>query len=188
MFVEDGQGLKTQPYDESKVKDPSLIIYFPVKVVGSDIVVTNGDQTDTIEESLKAGKCFRHALRKRTFEPDAPNFTPRISAILHTRGAYFYEMSILKSADKEGKACNRYFFDFEPIAGEGRFIHTYQGDGNPLPSFEGEPERVSLPADFKSFAEEIWNSLNEENKISLYCRAIDLKSGKVENILRNKYE
>ncbi len=188
VFVEDGQGLKTQPYDESKVKDPSLIIYFPVKVVGSDIVVTNGDQTDTIEESLKAGKCFRHALRKRTFEPDAPNFTPRISAILHTRGAYFYEMSILKSADKEGKACNRYFFDFEPIAGEGRFIHTYQGDGNPLPSFEGEPERVSLPADFKSFAEEIWNSLNEENKISLYCRAIDLKSGKVENILRNKYE
>ena len=188
VFVEDGQGLKTQPYDESKVKDPSLIIYSPVKVVGGDIVVTNGDQTDTIEESLKAGKCFRHALRKRTFEPDAPNFTPRISAILHTRGAYFYEMSILKSADKEGKACNRYFFDFEPIAGEGRFIHTYQGDGNPLPSFEGEPERVSLPADFKAFAEEIWNSLNEENKISLYCRAIDLKSGKVENILRNKYE
>ncbi len=188
VFVEDGQGLKTQPYDESKVKDPSLIIYSPVKVVGGDIVVTNGDQTDTIEESLKAGKCFRHALRKRTFEPDAPNFTPRISAILHTRGTYFYEMSILKSADKEGKACNRYFFDFEPIAGEGRFIHTYQADGNPLPSFEGEPERVSLSADFKAFAEEIWNSLNEENKISLYCRAIDLKSGKVENILRNKYE
>lgn len=188
VFVEDGQGLKTQPFDESKVKDPSLIIYSPVKVVGKDIIVTNGDQTDTIEESLKAGKCFRHALRTRTFEPDAPNFTPRISAILHTEGKFFYELSILKSADKEGKACNRFFFDYEPVAGTGHFIHTYMTDGNPLPSFEGEPEAVSIPADLKAFAEEIWNNLNEENKISLYCRAVDLKTGAVENVLYNKYQ
>lgn len=188
VFVEDGQGLKTKAYDESKVKDPSLIIYSPVKVVGSDHIVTNGDQTDTVEESLKAGKCFRHALKTRTFEPDAPNFTPRISAILHTGGKYSYEMSILKSADKEGTACNRFFYDYEPLAGVGHFIHTYQTDGNPLPSFEGEPEPVVIPADFKAFAEEIWNSLNAENKISLYCRAIDLKSGACENILFNKYE
>lgn len=187
VFAEEGQGLKTKPYDESKVSDPSLIIYSPVKVVGKDIIVTNGDQTDTIEQALKAGKCFRHALKTRTFEPDKPNFTPRISAILHTGGRYSYEMSILKSADENGACCNRFFFDYEPVAGVGHFIHTYRSDGDPLPSFEGEPEPVVIPSDFKTFASEIWRSLNEENKISLYCRAVDLKSGAVENILYNKY-
>lgn len=188
IFVEDGQGLRTEPYDSSKVQDPSLIIYSPVKVVGKDVIVTNGDQTDTIETALQAGKCFRHALKTRCFEPDAPNFTPRISAILHTEGKYTYEMSILKSANKEGTACNRFFYDYEPVAGVGHLIHTYMQDGNPLPSFEGEPEPVVIGANFKAFAEEIWNSLNEENKISLYCRAIDLQTGAVENILYNKYE
>ncbi len=186
VFVEEGDNLKTQAYDESRVVDPSLIIYYPVKVVGKDVIVTNGDQTDTIAESVKAGKCFRHALRTRCFEPDAPNFTPRISAILHLSGKFNYEMSILKSADENGSACNRYYFDYEPVAGLGHFLHTYVTDGNPLPTFEGEPERVKIGNDLKAFAGEIWNYLNEENKISLYCRAYDLSTGKCESVLYNK--
>lgn len=187
VFAEYGDEVRTEPFDTSKVEDPSLIIYSPVKVVGKDTIVTNGDQTDTVEQSVKAGHCFRHGLMGRKFEPDAPNFTPRISAILHTLGDYSYEMSILKSADEKGSACNRYFFAYEPVAGLGHFLHTYETDGTPLPTFMGEPERVSIPNDLKAFADEIWNNLNGENKISLYCRAIDLKSGAYEKVLYNKF-
>lgn len=188
IFAEDGAGLRTQPFDESKVADPSLIIYSPVKVVGKKTIVTNGDQTDTIEEHLKKGMCFRHALSTREFEPDAPNYTPRISAILELDSGFTYSMSILKSADEKGSACNRYTFDYAPLSGVGHFIHTYVTDGDPLPTFEGEPERVIVPNDLKAFASEIWNSLNEQNKISLYCRSIDLATGAVENVLYNKNE
>lgn len=186
IFVEENGALKTQAFDPSKMQDPSLIIYYPVKSVGGNVIVTNGDQTDTIEEALKAGKCFRHALKKRCFEPDAPNFTPRISALLHLEGGYKYEMSVLKSADEKGTACNRFYYDYEPIAGAGHFVHTYVKDGNPLPSFEGEPEWVKIPNDLNAFAKEIWENLNEENKISLYCRAYDLETGKYESVLYNK--
>lgn len=186
VFKEENGALKTEAFDPSKMQDPSLIIYYPVKSVGKDVIVTNGDQTDTIEESLKAGKCFRHALKKRRFEPDFPNFTPRISALLHLENGYKYEMSILKSADKFGTACNRYYYDYEPVAGVGHFLHTYVSDGDPLPSFEGEPERVEIPNDVKDFAKEIWNALDGENKISLYCRAYDLKTGARENVIYNK--
>lgn len=188
IFVEDGDGLRTEPFDAGKVEDPSLIIYSPVKVVGSDVIVTNGDQTDTIEEYLKAGKCFRGALKTRVFEPDGPNFTPRISGILHLKKPFSYELSILKSADKKGKHCNRFFYNYEPVSGTGHLISTYAKDGNPLPSFTGEPVPVLVPNDLNAFADEIWNALDPENKLSLYCRAIDLKTGETENILINKYE
>ena len=186
IFVEENGALKTQAFDASKMQDPSLIIYYPVKSVGKNVIVTNGDQTDTIEECLKAGKCFRHALKGRTFEPDAPNFTPRISALLHLANGYSYEMAILKSADENGTACNRFFYDYEPIAGVGHFLHTYVSNGNPLPSFEGEPERVKIPNSVQEFAKEIWNALDGENKISLCCRAYDLKTGSSESVLYNK--
>ncbi len=191
VFREYGDEVKTEPFDASKVEDPSLIIYSPVKTVGRDVIVTNGDQTDTIEASLKAGHCFRHALMRRTFEPDAPNYTPRISALLHLGSRpsdYTYELSILKCADGKGKKCDRYFFVCEPESGTGRFLHTYKKDGAPLPSFEGEPERVKLGNDLKAIAAEIWDNLDADNKISLYCRAIDLKTGATESVLYNKYE
>ena len=187
VFAEYGDEVKTEPFDASKVEDPSLIIYSPVKVVNRATIVTNGDQTDTIEESVKKGHCFRHGLMKRKFEPDAPNFTPRISAILYAEEDFSYEMSILKSADEKGTACNRYFFSYEPVAGLGHFIHTYETDGNPLPTFSGEPERVAIGNNLKAFADEIWINLNNENKISLYCRAIDLKTGAYDKVLYNKF-
>lgn len=187
MFVEENDALKTVPFDPAKVEDPSLILYSPVKCVGKDTIVTNGDQTDTIEQALRAGHCFRHGLMGRTFEPDAPNFTPRISAILHTAGRFSYEMSILKSADEKGSACDRFFFAYEPVKGVGHFLHTYEGDATPLPPFSGEPERIYVPNDFKAFGEEIWNALDAENKISLYLRAIDLRGGTYEKIIFNKY-
>lgn len=187
FFAEYGDEVRTEPFDVSKVEDPSLIIYSPVKVVERDTIVSNGDQTDTVEKSVKAGHCFRHGLLGRTFEPDAPNFTPRISAILHTGGTFTYEMSILKSADEKGSACNRYFFAYEPVAGLGHFLHTYETDGDPLPTFSGEPERVKIGNDLKAFAEEVWNALHAENKISLYCRAIDLQSGAYERVMYNKF-
>ena len=187
VFVEDGKGLRTEPFDSSKVQDPSLIIYSPVKVVGKKIIVTNGDQTDTIEEFLKNGKCFRRALSTRKFEPDAPNFTPRISGILNLEEGFFYSMSILKSSDEKGTGCNRYTFDYEPLAGVGHFIHTYVTDGNPLPTFTGEPERVKIPNDIRALANEIWENLDSENKISLYCRSVELASGKEESVLLNKF-
>ena len=188
VFVENGDEVTIYPYDPSKVEDPSLIIYSPVKKVGSDVIVTNGDQTDTIEEFLKDGKCFTRALRTRKFEPDAPNFTPRISGILHLEGEYKYEMSILKSADANGSACNRYFYEYEALDGIGHFIHTYVTDGNPLPTFMGEPERVSIPNDIDEFAKEIWANLDKDNKIALHVRYIDLKSNKVESVTYNVHQ
>jgi len=187
VFVEEGDGLRTQPYDESKVEDPSLIIYSPVKTVGKKIIVTNGDQTDTVEEGLKKGKCFRHSLSTRAFEPDAPNFTPRISGILNLENGFDYSMSILKSADEKGSACNRYTFDFEPIAGLGHFIHTYVTDGNPLPTFTGEPERVKIGNDLHAMANEIWDNLDKDNRISLYCRSVEIETGKWESVLFNRF-
>ena len=183
--MEDG-ALFTKPFDVSKVSDPSLIIYAAMRQLNNDLIVTNGDQTDTIYGGLKVGKSFAEALRARKFEPDAPNFTPRISAVLHLGESFSYEMSILKSADAEGSACNRYAFDFEPIKGLGHFIHTYVTDGNPLPTFLGEPERVFIPDDQQAFTKSLWDNLDKDNKISLFVRYIDLASGENSDVLINK--
>lgn len=188
VFVENGDEVTIYPYDPSKVEDPSLIIYSPIKKVGSDVIVTNGDQTDTVEEFLLKGDNFINALKTREFEPDAPNFTPRISGILHFDNGFTYEMSILKSADEKGSACNRYFFDYNALKGLGHFIHTYVTDGNPLPTFLGEPERVVIPNDIDAFAEEIWTNLDSQNKIALHVRYIDLQSGDVECVTYNTNE
>ncbi|MCI8319393.1 MAG: inosine monophosphate cyclohydrolase [Lachnospiraceae bacterium] len=188
IFAEDGEGIRTQAFDESKLTDPSLIIYAPVRVLGTDTIVTNGDQTDTIFEGLKKGLTFEESLRSREFEPDAPNYTPRISGVMHVKdGVYGYEMSILKSNNGNPEACNRYTFNYENcVAGEGHFIHTYMCDGNPLPSFEGEPKLVAIPDDMDAFTEMLWNSLNEENKVSLFVRYIDLATGTYETRIVNK--
>ena len=183
--MEDG-ALFTKPFDASKVSDPSLIIYAAMRQLDSDLIVTNGDQTDTIYGGMKTGKSFAESLRTRKFEPDAPNFTPRISAVLHLGKPFSYEMSILKSADAEGSACNRYAFDYEPIKGLGHFIHTYVTDGNPLPTFLGEPERVFIPDDQQAFTKSLWDNLDKDNKISLFVRYIDLESGESNDILINK--
>ncbi len=190
IFVRDGEGIRTQAYDPSKLTDPSLVIYAPVRVLGSDTIVTNGDQTDTICELMGRQQTFEQALRTREYEPDAPNYTPRISGILHiANGSYDYAMSILKSSDGNPDACNRYTFAYEnPLAGEGRFIHTYIGDGNPLPSFEGEPVRVAIDGDIDSFANGIWTNLNEENKVSLFVRYIDIATGTYETRIINKHQ
>ena len=177
----------TEPFDFSKVEDPSLIIYAAIRSYENKLVVTNGDQTDTIYNFLKDGKCFKKALKTREFEPDAPNFTPRISGILKfDNNDFTYQMSILKSADEVGSACNRYFYEYSAIAGLGHFIHTYVCDGNPIPTFQGEPERVLIPSDIDEFTGIIWDNLNEANKISLYVRYIDLESGKETSRLINK--
>ena len=188
IFVEEGEGIRTQAYDESKLTDPSLIIYAPVRVLGNKTIVTNGDQTDTIYEGMDKQMTFEQTLRSREFEPDAPNFTPRISGILHVEnGTYNYAMSILKSNNGSSESCNRYTFAYEnPMAGEGHFIHTYQCDGDPLPSFEGEPKRVSIEEDIEVFTDLLWNSLNEENKVSLFVRYIDIETGKYETKIINK--
>lgn len=187
IFVEQGEEVVIYPFDASKVEDPSLIIYSPIKKYENHLIVTNGDQTDTVYDGLKEGKTFSQALESRAFEPDAPNFTPRISGMLTFDAENFtYQMSILKSADAEGSACNRFAFQYAPLNGEGRFLHTYLCDGNPIPTFTGEPERVAIPNHISDFAETIWNSLNADNKISLYVRFIDLKSGAVENKMYNK--
>lgn len=187
IFSEEGETVTIYPFDASKVEDPSLIIYSPVRRVGNDIVVTNGDQTDTICEFLQKGKSFEQALETRCFEPDAPNFTPRISGILQFAADNFtYKLSILKSADVAGSACNRYTFAYTPLNGVGHFIHTYNCDGNPIPTFTGEPERVRIPNNLHEFAQTLWSNLNEDNKISLYVRYIDLASGASENVLINK--
>lgn len=170
VFEEVDDDLMIKPFDESKVEDPSLIIYYPVRVYDKKIIITNGDQTDTVHKFLKEGKSFQQALATRSFEPDSPNWTPRISGIIDIERGVRYCMSILKSADSKGSACNRYFYEYEALAGEGRFIHTYMTDGNPLPTFTGEPARVKIPGDIDSFTEEIWNALNDENRISLYVR------------------
>ena len=177
----------TEPFDASKVEDPSLIIYAAVRQYENNLIVTNGNQTDTIYEGLAAGKSFSQALTAREFEPDAPNLTPRISGMLtFDQGDFTYEMSILKSADAEGTGCNRFTYAYVPMNGVGHFLHTYVRDGNPIPTFQGEPERVAIPNDMESFAREIWESLDENNKISLYVRYVDLATGKVEEKLINK--
>lgn len=189
IFVEEGEGIRTEAYDPSKLSDPSLIIYAPVRVYGDQTIVTNGDQTDTVYEGLAAGKSFEEALASREFEPDKPNYTPRISGVMEfAEGKFSYKMSVLKSADGDPSCCLRYTFSYDrPLAGEGRFIHTYQGDGDPLPSFEGEPERIAIEdEDIDSFAKRIWESLNEENKVSLFVRYIEIETGKWESRIINK--
>ena len=187
VFIENGDEVIIHPFDASKVEDPSLIIYSPIRVFENQLIVTNGDQTDTVYEGLKVGKSFEAALETRAFEPDAPNFTPRISGMLtFQKNAFTYKMSILKSADAEGTACNRYTFSYAPISGVGHFIHTYNCDGNPIPTFTGEPERVVIPSDIDAFADMIWNNLNEQNKISMYVRYVDLETGAEQNRMINK--
>ena len=188
VFVERDGAVFTEPFDVSKLEDPSLIIYAAVRNFENHLIVTNGDQTDTIYDGLAEGKSFYEALESRCFEPDAPNFTPRISAeaVFCGNGTFTYRMSILKSADAEGSACNRFGYDYKPVPGIGHFIHTYECDGNPLPTFQGEPERVEIPDDIDAFAEEIWNALDDDNKISLYVRYTDIASGEIESRLINK--
>ena len=187
VFEKRGDDLYTRAFDESKVEDPSLIIYAAVRGFENKLVVTNGDQTDTVIEFLEKGGTFEEALNTREFEPDYPNFTPRISGMMtFADGDFSYKMNILKSADAEGSYCNRYTFSYAPKAGVGHFIHTYEGDGNPLPTFQGEPERISISDSIDDFTEDLWNNLNEDNKISLYVRYIDLATGEFEEKLINK--
>ena len=187
VFKEVDDAVVTEPFDFSKVEDPSLIIYSAIRKYENKLVATNGDQTDTIYNFLKEGKCFKQALKTREFEPDAPNFTPRISGMLtFNDGDFKYQMSILKSADEKGSACNRYFYEYAPINGLGHFIHTYVCDGNPIPTFQGEPERVRIPNCIDTFTNDIWSNLNEQNKISLYVRFVDLETGAAENRMINK--
>ena len=188
VFVEDVEGIRTQAFDPSKLEDPSLIIYAPVRVLGNKTIVTNGDQTDTIYEGMDKQLTFEQSLRTREFEPDAPNYTPRISGIMHVEnGKYNYAMSILKSNNGNPEACNRYTFAYEnPAAGEGHFIHTYMHDGNPLPSFEGEPKLVKINGDIDEFTNMVWTNLNEDNKVSLFVRFIDIATGEYETRIVNK--
>ena len=188
VFVEEGEGIRTQAFDPSKLEDPSLIIYAPVRILGNKIIVTNGDQTDTIYEGMDKQLTFEQSLRTREFEPDAPNYTPRISGIMHVEnGKYNYAMSILKSNNGNPKACNRYTFVYEnPVAGEGHFIHTYMHDGNPLPSFEGEPKLVEINGYIDEFTNMVWTNLNEDNKVSLFVRFIDIETGEYETRIVNK--
>ena len=188
IFVKDGDDLLILPFDEEKVEDPSLIIYFPLRVYKDYLIVTNGDQTDTIRDYLDRQETFADALRTREFEPDMPNFTPRISGIAWTSHDKVpnYKMSIIKSGDEEGTTSFRYFYEYKGLPGLGHFIHTYETDGNPLPTFQGEPRRVEIPEDIDLFTEEIWNSLDNDNKISLYVRYTDLETGKYDDSLINK--
>lgn len=188
VFVEEGQGIRTQAFDPAKLQDPSLIIYAPVRVLGNKTIVTNGDQTDTIYEGMDKQLTFEQSLRSREFEPDGPNYTPRISGIMHIEnGRFNYAMSILKSNHGDPASCCRNTFAYEnPLAGEGHFIHTYKGDGNPLPSFEGEPKLVEMMDDMDAFTELLWESLNGENKVSLFVRYIEIASGRYESRIVNK--
>lgn len=188
VFVEEGEGIRTQAFDPSKLTDPSLIIYAPVRVIGNKTIVTNGDQTDTVYEGMEKGITFEQSLRAREFEPDGPNYTPRISGIMQVEdNTYHYAMSILKSSNGNPESCNRYTFTYEnPVPGEGHFIHTYMHDGNPLPSFEGEPKLVAIPDDIDAFTNDVWESLNEDNKVSLFVRFIDIATGKYETRIVNK--
>lgn len=185
IFVEEEGGLRTQAFDPAKLKDPSLVIYWPVRKFGAATIVTNGDQTDTVYEFLAAEKTFEEALRMRTFEPDPPILTPRISGLVHKDGSY--RLSILKSANGNAESTQRFFYEYpQPVAGEGHFIHTYLGDGNPVPSFEGEPELVRIEGDIDSFTGLMWENLNEANKVSLFVRFIDLADGSEETRVVNK--
>jgi IMP cyclohydrolase len=188
IFVEEGDGIRTQAFDESKLEDPSLIIYSPVRVLGSKTIVTNGDQTDTVYEGLDAQMTFEQSLRSRQYEPDGPNYTPRISGVLHlTAGGFNYALSILKSADGNPEANHRYTFSYSPaLPGEGHFISTYMHDGSPLPSFEGEPIRVAVENDLDAFTDGIWEALDADNKVSLFTRFIDLETGSIRSRIVNK--
>lgn len=188
IFAEEGDGIRTQAFDPSKLEDPSLIIYSPVRVLGRNTIVTNGDQTDTIYEGMDKQFSFEESLRSEEFEPDIPNFTPRISGVMHiSDGSFDFQMSILKSNNGNPDCCNRYTYSYDnPLAGEGRFIHTYMHDGNPLPSYEGEPKLVDIDGDIDTFANMIWDNLNEENKVSLFVRFIDIETGKYETRIINK--
>ena len=188
VFTEKAGEVFTEPFDESRVQDPSLIIYAAVRQYRNHLIVTNGNQTDTIYEGLEKGLSFTQALESRCFEPDSPNFTPRISGMLSfEQDDFSYQMSILKSIDAEGSACARYTFAYPSIAGLGHFLHTYVCDGNPIPTFQGEPERIAILDDPDAFAEMMWEALDAENKISLYVRFVDLATGTTENRLINKY-
>lgn len=189
IFVEDGNGIRTQAFDPSKLTDPSLIIYSPVRVLGNKTIVTNGDQTDTIYDLMNNQLTFEQSLRTREFEPDAPNYTPRISGIIKVDPdkTFNYAMSILKSANGNPESCNRFTFTYNtPINGEGHFIHTYMSDGNPLPSFDGEPKLIAIDGGIEEFGDKLWNSLNEENKVSLFVRYINLSDGTYESKIYNK--
>ncbi len=188
IFVEDGEGIRTRAFDPDKLEDPSLVIYAPVRVLGNKTIVTNGDQTDTIYEGMDSQLTFEQSLRSREFEPDAPNYTPRISGILHLEGGrYSYAMSILKSNHGDPSSCLRFTYAFaNPLPGEGHFIHTYMHDGNPLPSFSGEPKQVEILNDMDEFTDMLWNSLNEENKVSLFVRYIDIATGEYRTRIVNK--
>ncbi len=185
IFVEEDGGLRTEAFDPAKLMDPSLVIYWPVRKFGAATIVTNGDQTDTVYEFLAAEKTFEEALRMRTFEPDPPILTPRISGLVHKDGSY--RLSILKSANGNADSAQRFFYEYpQPVAGEGHFIHTYLGDGDPVPSFEGEPEAVRIEGDIDAFTSLVWDHLNEANKVSLFVRFIDLTDGSEETRIVNK--
>lgn len=187
VFVEEGAGIRTQAHDPAKLSDPSLVIYAPVRVLGEDTIVTNGDQTDTIYDFLKEGKTFEQALRTRTFEPDGPNYTPRISGIVERgEGSFTYKLSILKSCGGDPDFAQRFFFEYAPKAGLGHFIHTYKQDGDPIPSYEGEPTPVFIEGDIDAFTASLWENLNQDNKVSLFTRFIDLETGKAETRIVNK--
>ena len=187
VFVEEGAGIRTQAHDPAKLSDPSLVIYAPVRVLGEDTIVTNGDQTDTIYDFLKEGKTFEEALRTRTFEPDGPNYTPRISGVVERgEGSFTYKLSILKSCGGDPDFAQRFFFEYAPKAGLGHFIHTYKQDGDPIPSYEGEPTPVSIEGDIDAFTASLWENLNEDNKVSLFTRFINLETGKAETRIVNK--
>ena len=188
IFVREGEGIRTQAFDPSKLTDPRLIIYAPVRVLGNRTIITNGDQTDTVYEGLEQGLTLEQSLRSRTFEPDAPNYTPRISGVLYVDGGRFhYAMSVLKSNCGNPDSCIRHAFTYEnPVAGEGHFIHTYIGDGNPLPSFEGEPERMTIDGGIDGFTDMLWDNLHAENKVSLFVRYIDVETGTYETRIVNK--
>ena len=187
VFANKDGVIYTEPFDASKVEDPSLIIYAALRTIDNKLIVTNGDQTDTIYDGIRAGSSFSAALTSREFEPDAPNFTPRISGMLtFAQGDFTYEMSILKSADAIGSACSRYTFSYPALPGLGHFLHTYVCDGNPIPTFQGEPERVAIPDDIDIFTAALWDALDADNKISLYVRYTDLATGEIEDRLINK--
>lgn len=186
IFVRQEGGIRTEAFDASKMTDPSLIIYSPVRTIGKNIIVTNGDQTDTIYEHISKGQSFEAALETRCFEPDSPNYTPRISGLLNFESGFSYKLSILKSADASGEHCSRYTFAYEPMCGVGHLLHTYNGNGNPIPSFSGEPSAVSLPSDIDELTSSIWESLNADNKVSLFVQYTDLASGSTESRLINK--
>ena len=184
VFIEEADGIRTEAFDPSKLSDPSLIIYHPVREMGRSLIVTNGDQTDTIRDFMERGETLEQALRTREFEPDGPNWTPRISGLQLPDGSY--KLSILKSADPEGSACTRHFFEYPALKGVGHFLHTYETNGDPIPTFFGEPERVVMEGDIDTFTAEVWNNLNEDNKISLFVRFTNVETGEYAQRILNK--